>query len=83
MLKFKRETSGTSAIIWLITEHAVTDYSTFFSWNEQSDNGTGARRSNGGPNKILAVRTDRTDGFRELCTLQPILMFCFFSLCSL
>jgi hypothetical protein len=26
MLKFKRETSRTSAIKWLITEHTATDY---------------------------------------------------------
>jgi hypothetical protein len=67
MLKFKRETSGTSAIIWLITEHTATDHSKrFFSRNEQSDNETGTRRSNDGPNEILAVRTARTDDFREL-----------------
>ena len=30
MLKFKRETSGTSAIIWLITEHTATDHSERF-----------------------------------------------------
>ena len=49
MLKFKCETSGTSAIIWLITEHTATDG---FSRKEQSNKGTGARRSNGEPNEI-------------------------------
>jgi len=30
MLKFIRETSGTSAIIWLITKHTATDHSKRF-----------------------------------------------------
>ena len=55
MLKFKRETSGTSAIIWLITEHTATDHNRrFFLGTSMSDNRTGAC-SNGGPNEILMV----------------------------
>jgi len=63
MLKFKRETSRTSAIIWLITEHTAMDHNRrFFLETSMLDNGPGAC-SNGGPNEILAVRTD---DFREL-----------------
>ena len=72
MLKFKRETSRTSAITWLITKHTATDHNRcFFLGTSMSGNGTGAC-SNGGPNEILAVRTD---DFRELWLFINVLMY--------
>jgi hypothetical protein len=62
-LQNQNTTSRTSAIIWLITEHTATDHNRrFFLGTSMLDNGTGAC-SNGGPNEILAVRTEY---FREL-----------------